>query len=611
MFEGFIEELCESEGLLDISGLGKATQSSFSHLSKDNDAQRAIDGTTASDYTFHTGKEKTPYWQVEFENSISPSYIIINNRKHERWCENSAPIEISVVNEEGKTIVIHKGLLYFGSLPDNLPLILPLASKLEIKKIILKMDQGKESYIHLSSINVLIKRYTLSKPNRPLFFANRVDGFGMRICAIMIAMVYAKKFNGEFFFSWYNRNNSIYDTYHITNNSKDIFDDDFAKKHVIKKSEIDSMDLRDVYDYGKSSSESEVDGYLCDYRHMKSVSNFVEPDSFYNAFNELISSEKLMETKAIARNVELGKKSVAIHIRSGDLVYENYRLFHTFHYKVIPAFVIPALIKKYKKQGYDVILFGQEDSFARHLCSKYLVRYSKDFISSDFDSTQLGVFDVTLMSRVSLIISMGSAFTKAANLIGNNKVLKYNDVLTDREIIESFEEANNKDGLLNSDVIHDLYKSFAYIDFFKKYQNQISVSNKLEIIERSIQLEPDNQLNKLLRNVILLDTKNSYTANKDIIDLINSPVGYRFIREFISKRESLPPVDYVFKEYIPIFKSIAKRGYPSLAIITLMHEKYINEYIDISFYTDIVNKSKDSKNLGFDLLRKEIDSIIK
>lgn len=169
MYDGFIEEFIEKNNLIDIGATGKATQSSFFksfdeskfRSSNRDDAQMAIEGGEYFDYAFHTAHELNPWWRVDFSDLVELAYVIVNNRKHERYWENSHLTEVSIVNQYDEEILLHQGSTFFGSLPERLPLIIPHNPKVKIKAIIVRNSiSDKSSFLHLGNIYVLAKKYS-------------------------------------------------------------------------------------------------------------------------------------------------------------------------------------------------------------------------------------------------------------------------------------------------------------------------------------------------------------------------------------------------------------------------------------------------------------------
>lgn len=608
MQRDLIKELCLAQDLIDIGNTGLASQSSVSKWSKENDAQRAVSGKEFNDFAFHTDMETNPWWQIEFPISIRPHYIIINNRKNEKYGHLAASIKVTV-NRGDDEIIVHQGLVFFGALPKRLPLILPLSAHIDVKSIKIEIESNDKSYLHLSNINILTSKLIRSKEGLPVFFANRVDGFGMRLSAVLSAIIYAKNYGSDFKFSWFNRDTDIYLNHHMSNKIEDVFDEEFISEHIIKKSYIDSLNLTNASQYNKKLHNALFEGYLCDYSNRNDFKNSDTSFSYREAFDSIGFSESLLEAKRLAESIDLDEKTVAIHLRSGDIVYEGYRLFHSFHYKVTPAYIISILIEKYKNEGYEVILIGQEESFCQYLSKTYSVKYSGDLINKEFNANQQGMFDIALLARMSLIISMGSAFTEVATLINNSKTKRYFNVLSFDEIRDGFQKFENGIGSLESSVITDLYKSFSYISFYRRYQNQLSVEKKVEILDKCITLEPDNQLNKLLKQVAMLYTQEASDANSNILKFIKSLEGKQYLNEFVKNKQSLPPVDYIFNEYVTEFKSLAKEGFPSIAIILLMHEEKTGVPINLNFYKNILNEAKEKEYEGIEPLHSKIHEL--
>ena len=75
IYSDFIENIINNENLIDVGRFGKASQSSLSKWSKENDAQRAVDGTISKDFSFHTGNEFEPWWKIEFSRPFNIQHI--------------------------------------------------------------------------------------------------------------------------------------------------------------------------------------------------------------------------------------------------------------------------------------------------------------------------------------------------------------------------------------------------------------------------------------------------------------------------------------------------------------------------------------------------------
>lgn len=204
---------------------------------------------------------------------------------------------------------------------------------------------------------------------------------------------------------------------------------------------------------------------------------------------------------------------------------------------------------------------------------------------------------------------MGSAFTILSSLIGKSKIKKYSEVLTYNEIVDGFKSFENGIGKLDNHVLSDLYKSFSYVNFYREFYNDLSVKNKLEIIDKCIKLEPDNLLNQFKKMITNLYSKDYLNTNKEILEFIQSKNGKEFINIFVVKRESLPPVDYIFHEYIEEFKELASKGVVSIAMILLKHELKTGKKINADFYDRVIENAIVNKYFGVSMLEKELIKI--
>ena len=606
MYKDLIKNICEKEGLVDIGRLGKASQSSCSKWSYDNDAQRAVDGNDYPDFAFHTDKELNPWWNIEWDREFLPSYIIISNRKSRAYRHISASIKVSI-NNTAKTL--HEGLVYYGSAPDSLPLIIPLNGKINIQSLKVEISNSTPAALHLSKIQVLAKKPLRSENNQPLFFANRKDGFGMRLFSILTAMIYAKKYDTDYMFTWKYRKDKGYENFQMIDKADSIFSKSFLSHHLIEEGNIELNRLHNASSYNVDLHDDSFVGYICDHSnrfdYKKLNINYKPTD----AFNDLKFNEKLKAAKNLAENINLGSKVAAIHLRSGDIVYEDYRKLHSFHYKVIPAYVIPKLIGKLKDKGYTVVLVGQEKEFCQYLSNKLSVFYAEDLVNDNFNDAQRGLFDITLLSRMDLVVTMGSAFTQLACEIGEVPRTRYQSILSEYEIKEGFVEYEKGIGALSDNVLTDKYKSFSYINFYRNYGNSIKYDKRLEILDKCIKLEPDNILNKFLRKVESFECLQTVETHKELMDFIGSSEGRAFLNKFVSAKQSLPPVDYVFKEYKERFQKLASQGVVAIALILLMHEKVVGETIDSKFYLEVMKKA-ERRSLGYtDKLISELKSM--
>ena len=615
MSDSFSDFLCKKEALVDISKSGIATQSSTSQQSKKNDAKRAIDGTVAADYVFHTGNEKCPWWQVDFESVILPYYIIINNRKHHKWRDNSSSIEVSVINENGKSVTIHKGLLYFGSSPESLPLILPLNGKIKIKSIRISINDKPSSYLHLGSIRILAKPSTdLGRGNKPIFIANRNDGLGERLKAIINGLLLAANKNGSFLYTWpsdfSNRD------FHAIDKVEKIFSESFIKNHLIDESVIQKRSikpLREIVDFDKESLEA-YDEILVQQTYLlnqlknsnsdiKNL-NFKELSIKYRlAYNEIEFSKEVEDACDLAKSINLKEKVLAIHFRSGDLVHTHFRFMDRYYGKVVPLYAIGKAIEKYQGMGYDVVLFGQDTKVCKFLKVKYNIFLSNDLTSNKFNDVQQAMFDITLMSRCKEILCGSSGFAVLASWIGGVIVSDYKDCLSEKEIRFSLFDELKEGGALSSDSTTSLLKSFSISHFIHSHNNLLSLEEQIFLFEECIRLDPNNNYYKLTLACLFYSNSDIEKGDSIMISLFLTDGQYNL--DWIAYNK-FPDGTTTLLRFVPLLKRVMSHGSGIAAMVVLLHEYYYENRINDEAYE---LAKKKSKSLTDAIGRKSLEKI--
>ena len=495
MFEKLIEDLCQKEGLIDIGSFGVASQSSTSKWSRENDAQRAVSNVEISDYAFHTDKEENPWWQIEFDKPFNIIHLIINNRINPKYMHIAAKIIVIGYDECGNELILRKGSCVFGNLNNGVPLIISNYNVDNLCKIRIILPDN--NYLHLSDINILAKLSLQQQTNKSLIFSNRPDGLGERLKGLLNAMVLSEYIKGDFKFSWIEQTDEN-NKFHSTGLVEDIFSSNFIRNHIVDRKVIGELNIEPIKKVPHIAYDkiSIYDGLLVQQQNIrnqvKDKKFVVEKYAFRKAFNKIEFSGGINSAKYLAENANIGSKPVAIHLRAGDIVYGMYRFMDRYYNKVIPIYVLDELITKIHGLGYQVVIFGQEVDFCRLISRKHNAIYSGDLIDEKFNVSQEAIFDIVLMSRCEYIISGGSGFAILAGWIGDISNKYFNSYLTDVEIKKSFQESLSNDGLLSTDVVSDLLRSFSISHYFDMYKEKNNVEEGLLLIREAVQLDPEN-----------------------------------------------------------------------------------------------------------------------
>lgn len=592
MFKNFIKDLCEAESLIDVGNQGIATQSSYSKWSKPDDPQRAVSGELFDDFAFHTEKELNPWWQIEWNEPVKLQHIIINNRKRKPLDKRAINIRVLIVDDKDECICIYAGKSIFGSLPNSLPLILSLQNEYVIRKIRIILDG--EDYFHLSGIHTLKKVSLQEKEGQLIFFANRTDGFGERMRAILNAMNLAKQYSGNFYFYW---QDTITTDFQVIDAPKTVFDVDFMKKHILSYNK--SVNLINISDVKEMSFEKlkKYDGILVQQGN----------SSFKDVFNDVGFSNQLLCAKQVAESITFSQKVVAIHLRMGDIVYGRWHHSNIFYYKVIPIYVVPKLIEKFKNAGFDVVIFGQDDNFGQYVSKLYDVFYVDDLIDSEFNELQRAFFEIILMSRCEKIIAETSGFSTLAALIGDVPVESYKKYLSDVDKFSLLNRAMMIDGLLDVPHVNPILRAFTISHFLNDHLQNIELKDKVKLIDECVVCEPNNSYYSLMQSALYYE----FGRNKEAdILLYNELMKSKQYGIYYLSTDFMWRKTVTLSQYIDSFRKAADSGSIVAAILVLLHQHYVEKAINTSYYDNLLaNASSDT--LGVDLLKQKLNEFTK
>ncbi|WP_439277462.1 hypothetical protein, partial [Psychrobacter sp. 1U2] len=184
--------------------------------------------------------------------------------------------------------------------------------------------------------------------------------------AILNGIVLARKTNGKFFYSW--PLSFSESSFHAIDKVENIFNKSFIEEHLIERDAINRSNLKALNEIPKLNADSltEYDGILVQQQYLVNQIKDKEYQfsnlrtEYKEAFEEIGFNEDVLMARSLAESVVLKNDVLAIHLRSGDLVYGEYRFMDRYYGKVVPLYVLDQVIKSFKRSGYDVILFGQD-----------------------------------------------------------------------------------------------------------------------------------------------------------------------------------------------------------------------------------------------------------
>lgn len=603
MFKNFLKDLCEAESLIDVGNQGIATQSSYSKWSKPDDPQRAVSGEVFDDFAFHTEKEPNPWWQISWNKLVRLQYIIINNRKHKPFDRIAMPLSVFITDENDRQICIYDGVLRFGNLPENTPLILPLKGEFLIKNV--KIVLNDYNFLHLSNIYFLKNTQTKSlqeAEGKLIFLATRNDGFGERLRAILHAMVLAKYYKGKFYFDWPSFNNwsggkiPLQDA-HSVFEIEETFDKDFIESHRVDSKKLRTIKLDDIKEKIDYKSLVDYDGILVNQGAM----------SFHEAFQNIKFSNKLENIKIdvdyIFSKFDKDVKVTAIHLRMGDIVYGAHRFRDLFYYKVLPVYILNTLIDKLKKDGYQIILFGQDKDFCASIAEKYNIMYSESLVfHKDYDVLQKAFFDIVLMSKCDQVIAMHSGFAELATFIGKSrKITKYQDYLSEIEIYSSFDVVKEYNPPFDS--LNPILTSFTISHFLHEFETKIELSKRISLIQECIELDAVNPYYKLIFAKYLYESGLMWDA--DVLVLCELDKKQDFNLDWLTRDKDWRGKTTLSK-HIDEFQKAAEKGSLVAGLLVLVNQYMMKQAPNKTYFESLLNNA-NSDALG----RAELEAKMK
>ena len=176
-----------------------------------------------------------------------------------------------------------------------------------------------------------------------VFLADRVDGFGARLSAMVDAAWLAARFGRGFKFSW--RPFGVSDHANVISPSDEVFDPAFLERHHLDRRALRGKAIRSLQEVQRNlpdavRDDSGIDAIRIDWRPFARQAPDLAPmmgsAGRRAAFEAIRFAPPLEEARSLAAAVDVPADSVAIHLRAGDIVYGRFRAFGALHAKVLP-----------------------------------------------------------------------------------------------------------------------------------------------------------------------------------------------------------------------------------------------------------------------------------
>lgn len=504
-FENFITHLCSAKNLIDVSENCLATQSSLSQWSVKEDAKQLLRNNDR-EFANHTAYETNPWVEIDLVVSTRPEFVIVQNRERQPFDEIASTIKIECSDNREDYTTLHQGSLFFGALPDNLPLILPLKRKISFRFLRLSLDSDIEVPLHLKRVNILVQRpiESLKKNETLTFYADRKDGLGERLKAILNAMVLADFYCGSFKFSWQVEANLA--SSHVIGEPDTIFSNTFLRNHLVNDKPSETYDLNskatteEPYFEPGSVVKVTQNNFLT---LLPALKKKISTSSFRKCFFKVGFSKEVNNAIEFANKVDLNSETASIHLRAGDIIYGRYRYDDRYTNKVISFAQADYIMSELKKLGVQTVLFGENIDICRLLADKHDGVFMGDFGEvENFSRVQLAFFDIVLMSRTNQIFAGKSGFSQLAELVGNTKITSPN---------KSFSQLALSEYLFYSITTQELdvdryQRAFSCWHCVFNYKEYLGTSRAIDLMKIAIELDSCNVFYEFILSVLYFES---------------------------------------------------------------------------------------------------------
>ncbi|EAC1438091.1 hypothetical protein DLK91_08440, partial [Campylobacter jejuni] len=306
----------------------------------------------------------------------------------------------------------------------------------------IKLNYKDNFYITRSNMKILVTKFL------GLIVSNRPDGFASRIWAFLNAMYIAKKTGFKFGFVWPRFDDvggMISKKYITIDFEENIFDKNFIQNHSYTCSRLPQTHSYDNCLGPLSLKNIQKLPFYEDYGHLVTcciplyelIFDIDIQEYQYKLrqiWNKLQFSYKYLNIKNIVENIyhKLNNHFVAIHIRGGDIVNGEHRLFimSSLWTYLYPLELVTQLIKMLLGQKIKIIVFSDDDE-AVEMIKKNLIynQYNLEnlYFSKDLTPKYLSIeenifFNFQLLSKSRYIYgSQWSTFRILAGFLGECK----------------------------------------------------------------------------------------------------------------------------------------------------------------------------------------------
>lgn len=476
----------QTTSVVNVTAGKRAVLSSGSQWSTPDDATAVFEDSDRN-FSFHTEKNEFPYLIVDLEAVHAIETIKLFNRKDGfQFCARTIIVEISMDGLSWE--IVHSGTVFWKG-----AFVLPLSGAVKARYVRLRLNERQ--YFHLDKVEVNARVF--SDYGEPVVVANRTDGLGERLNAMLNALWMSELCDAGFRFTWSDR--FADDLTHAIVPAERMFGTSFLADHLIAEEDAAGIwpqtEMKRSFDSIRWTLSQT--GMIASPRALLTdvVTDMPDADAsaLQRAFRRIEFSPEVNHAIAVARDTKIRPGAVALHLRSGDIFFGEYRKYLNYTYKGITLPIAKEIVRHFVGQGQDVYIFGQDSESIAHIAQ------SCGGIDSDTLNTaetakmerhQKAIYDVVLLSRFATIVGGSSGFSRQASWIGGGTVLSPQELFP-----ASVHHAVSMSDLAgHASTYHPMHLAFGYWYAFFYGRKGRPPGENIALLEKAIAFDPDNEL---------------------------------------------------------------------------------------------------------------------
>ena len=421
-----------------------------------------------------------------------------------------------------------------------------------------------------------------------LLIAHRTDGFGARLLNMLVTFVLAERHGADFRFTWRPSNLE----FHALDRAEKIFHQDFLAKYLVAEPSRKRTESRYVFIEPEDSLNDDVlrrqiNGSTKDFV----LSRYDAPEEllarfmtgaenpFAQAFRQIRFVEEIEAAIDAAEQVPLPPHPIAMHLRSGDIIFGHYRLDAGFESKVITLPLAHFLIEQSLARGETPIIFGQDECSCSKLAETMGIKTIEQMAHlSGMNATARAVFEMIILSRMRAIHGGLSTFVYVPAAIGAVPII---DPATTLPPVDIARIIASKLGYFEDDQEYPrLQIAFSYRSALHFGDSELSFAEKLDLVEGAVRNDPKNAFYKFTKAALLIDHHDMHRGDAALGAAFSEesdlPLPQRSAFQFLGRRN----IDGSLKS-APFLKTISSRmeqggpyGHFALAIASLRLSDY-------------------------------------